>query len=463
MPTKRQTWQILLALLPGALLLLLVFLWLSLGFEKGTPAPQPSVLLGLIAVLGLLALTLGFWMWTQILRPLEKLVAGTQKLVASAPDPPQKLEIPQASELRILAECLNHMAVQLADQTQAARQHEREQESLLGSLQEGVIVIDSRSRVRQVNKAATHLIGFEEQQVVGRLISECLPSQILQQFVSTLLSGSESAQVEMILGSRQQRNVRIQGNELLDTYGRKVGVVLVLSDTTRLRALEKLESGFLANVAHELKTPLTAIKGFAETLLDGALQDQEESERFVRIIAQQSDRLDHLTGRLLELSRLEGNQSVREAEREWHSIPELLERSVSFCSQESSDNSIRMAVECPPDLVARINVSLMEHAVRNLLENAIKYSSPGGEVSIQAGAEHHEVFLSVQDRGLGIDPIHHAQIFERFYRVDPRRKSQGSGLGLAIVKRIVEAHGGRIELRSEPDRGSTFTIRLPGY
>ncbi len=318
-------------------------------------------------------------------------------------------------------------------------------------------MIDSGSRVRQVNKPATHLIGVEEEQVVGRLISECLPSQILQQFVSTLLSGSESAQVEMVLGSRQQRNVRIQGNELLDTYGHKIGAVLVLSDTTRLRALEKLESGFLANVAHELKTPLTAIKGFAETLLEGALQDPEESERFVRIIAQQSDRLDHLTGRLLELSRLEGTQSVREAEREWHSILELLDQSVASCSQGSRDKSIRVRVECPPDLVGRINVALMEHALRNLLENAIRYSSPGGDVSLQAGAEQHEVFLSVQDQGLGIDPIHHTQIFERFYRVDSKRKSQGSGLGLAIVKRIVEAHAGRIELRSELGRAAALS------
>ncbi len=460
---NRQAWQILLALLPGVLLLLLVVLWFSLGLEKGAPEGQPSLLLVLTAALGLLTLALGLWLWVQILRPLKKLTAGARKWAASAPDQFQKLEIPPATELGILAECLNQMAVQLQDQTQAARQHATEQETFLDSLQEGVMVIDSGSRVRQVNKAATHLIDAQAEKVVGRLVSECLPSQILQQFISTLLSGSESAQVEMVLGSAQQRNVRIQGNELLDTYGRKVGVVLVLSDTTRLRALEKVESGFLANVAHELKTPLTAIKGFAETLLDGALQDPEESERFVRIIAQQSDRLDHLTGRLLELSRLEGTENVREAEREWHSIPELLERSVAFCSQESADKDIRVVVDCPPDLVARINVSLMEHALRNLLENAIKYSSSGGDVSLQAGTEHQEVFLSIQDQGLGIDPIHHAQIFERFYRVDPKRKSQGSGLGLAIVKRIVETHGGRIELKSEIERGSTFTIRLPRY
>ncbi len=440
-----------------------MFLWLLLGFDNGAPAPQPSVLLGLTAAIGLLTLALGLWMWIQILHPLEQLVTGTRKLAASAPDPIRKLKIPQATQLRILAERLNQMAVQLADQTQAARQHEKEQELLLDSLQEGVMVIDSLSRVRRINKAATHLIDVEEEKVLGRSVSECLPSQSLQQFVSTLLSGSESAQLEMVLGNHPQRNVRIQGNELLDTFGHKVGVVLVLSDTTRLRALEKLESGFLANVAHELKTPLTSIKGFAETLLEGALQDPEESERFVRIIAQQSDRLDHLTGRLLELSRLEDTESVREAEREWHSIRELMERSVTFCSQESGDRSIPVSVDCPEDLVGRINVSLMEHALRNLLENAIKYSSPGGEVSLQAGAEHHEVFLSVQDQGLGIEPIHHAQIFERFYRVDPKRQSQGSGLGLAIVKRIVEAHGGRIELKSEPNCGSTFTIRLPGY
>ena len=452
-----------LTLLPGASLLLIVFLWLSLGLEEGAPGPQASLLVGLSAALGLLTLALGLWMWIQILQPLEKLVVGTRKLATSGRDPFEKLEIPQATDLRILAECLNQMAVQRADQAQAACQHEREQAQLLDSLQEGVMVIDSGSRVRQLNRAATHLLEAEAETVVGRLVSECLPSQILQQFISTLLSGSESGQVEMVLGSRQQRNVRIQGNELLDTYGHKIGVLLVLNETTRLRALEKLESGFLANVAHELKTPLTAIKGFAETLLDGALQDPEESERFVRIIAQQSDRLDHLTGRLLELSRLEGNQSVREAEREWHSVLELLERSVAFCSQESCDKGIRVALECPPDLVASINVSLMEHALRNLLENAIKYSSPEGQVLIRAGAEHHEVFLSVHDQGLGIDPIHHTQIFERFYRVDPKKKSQGSGLGLAIVKRIVEAHSGRIELRSEAGQGSTFTIRLPGY
>ena len=412
--------------------------------------------------IGILSAVLGLWFWIRILGPLDRL-AEDVKEVTSGSKHTQELIVTDSPELAALTESIALLATRLEHQGQILNQQEKEQSVVLDSLQEGVLVVDSGSRIRQVNKAAVHLLGVKAEQLAGRSASECLSNQVMQQFLSTLLSGTESTEVETILGGSAQREVRVRGKELLDTHGHKVGVVLILSDTTHLRALEKLESGFLANVAHELKTPLTAIKGFAETLLDGALQDPKESERFVRIIAQQSDRLDHLTGRLLELSRLEATQGVEEAVREWHSIPDLLERVVVLCSHKSAEQSIRVETECRPDLMARINLSLMEHALRNLLENAIKYSSSEGKISLQGGEENDEVFLSVRDQGLGIKPVHHSQIFERFYRVDPGKESQGSGLGLAIVKRIVDAHAGRVELKSEPGRGSTFTIRLPRY
>jgi two-component system phosphate regulon sensor histidine kinase PhoR len=236
-----------------------------------------------------------------------------------------------------------------------------------------------------------------------------------------------------------------------------------LNDVTRLRRLENIRRDFVANVSHELKTPVTAIKGSVETLLDGALQKPEDARRFLEIVTRQADRLNAIIDDLLSLSRIE-----QEAER--HEIPlqrshlnEVLRGAVQACEVGAAAKSIRIGLSCPEPLLARINPPLLEQAIVNLIDNAVKYSRPESEVRVEARPENGEILILVRDHGCGIGKEHLPRLFERFYRVDKARsrKEGGTGLGLAIVKHIVQAHAGTVTVASVPGEGSTFTIHLP--
>jgi two-component system phosphate regulon sensor histidine kinase PhoR len=227
--------------------------------------------------------------------------------------------------------------------------------------------------------------------------------------------------------------------------------------------LEHIRRDFVANVSHELKTPITSIKGFVETLLDGAVRDPLDSERFLRIVAKQADRLHAIIEDLLSLSKIEEKEDSEAIALEAGPVRPVLESAVHACQTAAAEHQISVRLECDGQLRAKLNPLLLEQAVVNLLDNAIKYSEPGREVKISAEAAEGEVLVHVADRGCGIADEHVPRIFERFYRVDRARsrKLGGTGLGLAIVKHIVQAHRGRITVDSTLGVGSTFTIHLP--
>jgi two-component system phosphate regulon sensor histidine kinase PhoR len=227
--------------------------------------------------------------------------------------------------------------------------------------------------------------------------------------------------------------------------------------------LENIRRDFVANVSHELKTPIASIKGFVETLLDGALHDPQNVERFLRIVAKQADRLNQIIEDLLSLSKIEQSEQEGNLSLEDVAIKDILEAALNDCQAAATERAVQVNVSCDAEVSANINARLLEQAVVNLLDNAIKYSEPGGEVLITARALPIEVLISVTDHGCGIDRDHLPRLFERFYRADKARsrKLGGTGLGLAIVKHIVAAHGGRVSVQSMPGKGSTFTIHLP--
>ncbi len=237
----------------------------------------------------------------------------------------------------------------------------------------------------------------------------------------------------------------------------------MLHDVTRLRHLEEVRSDFVANVSHELRTPITSIKGFVETLLDGALEDRDNALRFLHIMLRQVNRLDAIISDLLALSRIEKGTDEQRIELTPEPVAAVLRAAVEMCEKKAADKCIPVELVCPDDLVGQINAALVEQAVINLLDNAIKYSESGATVQISAGREETDLVVRVQDHGCGIEARHLPRLFERFYRVDKARSRNlgGTGLGLAIVRHIALAHRGSVSVQSTVGAGSTFSLRLP--
>jgi two-component system phosphate regulon sensor histidine kinase PhoR len=255
----------------------------------------------------------------------------------------------------------------------------------------------------------------------------------------------------------------MHGTILRNDKGESLGAVVVLNDITRLRHLENIRRDFVANVSHELKTPITSIKGFVETLREGALKDPGDSERFLGIIAKQADRLNSIIEDLLTLSKIEESEKT-ELQLEEHNLKAVLQSAISLCDIKAKSKKATVTLDCNDELTAKINPELLEQAIINLLDNAIKYSDEGGDIKISAIRLNSEINISVRDWGIGIERRHLPRLFERFYTVDKAhsRELGGTGLGLAIVKHIVLAHHGNVSIESAPGKGSTFTILLPG-
>ncbi len=243
---------------------------------------------------------------------------------------------------------------------------------------------------------------------------------------------------------------------------RPVGAVVVLNDVTRLKRLEAVRRDFVANVSHELKTPVTSIKGFAETLIDGAAEDPATRERFLRIIASQAERLIAIVSDLLVLSTLEAGQGGGTPLEETD-VCDIVHSAVEVCSVEANAKNIALEVRCAGAVLAPANAPLLEQAVVNLIDNAVKYSPAGSAVVVELQEASDQIAILVRDQGPGIARRHIPRLFERFYRVDSARSRDlgGTGLGLAIVKHVAQVHGGRVSVTSEVGRGSTFGLHLP--
>ena len=239
-----------------------------------------------------------------------------------------------------------------------------------------------------------------------------------------------------------------------------MGTLLVLNDVTRLRRLERVRKDFVANVSHEIKTPLTAIKGFVETLQNGALKDSQEAEKFLHIIARHVDRLDAIVMDLLDLSRIEDQETMQLTSLD---LGQIAEAALLLCQPKATSKKIKLKVNIDQPVFSPVDDRMIEQALINLIENAVKYSPQNGEVRIVVNAGDNENTICVEDDGIGIPQKDQPRIFERFFRVDRARSRQmgGTGLGLAIVKHIVTLHGGRVTVESELGRGSRFTIHLP--
>jgi len=335
----------------------------------------------------------------------------------------------------------------------------RSEESIIASMAEGVLGFNLEQQIIRLNPAAAELLNLETTEVIGRTLHEVLRSVELQKFVSTVLAGENPEESEIILRGVRERALRVSGRELLSEEGAKIGAIVVLSDITRLRKLERARSDFIANVSHELKTPVTSIQGFAETLLDGALENPEDARKFLGIISRQAARLGEIFDEMLVLSRLEQEEQI---ELETTELRPIIHAAVVSCGHRTAAKQTQIDIDCSPQLSARCHAPLLEQAIANLVDNAVKYSPASSRVQVAATSSATGITIAVKDNGPGIEPQHLSRIFERFYRVDKGRSRAegGTGLGLAIVKHIAQAHGGQALVESTPGQGSTFIIRF---
>ncbi len=413
-----------------------------------------------LVVLALIAI-LCWWMARRISRPLEVMSAGAAQFAEG--DLSHRMRVVGSREINTLAEAMNTMAHQLDDRIETMVRQREEQDAMLDSMAEAVLALDTQGKIIDLNPACSRMFQLEPATIRGRQVHEVLRKADLLAFVDEVLSNPLPMSRDIVVRGDQDRYLTARGTALQDARRNRIGVLIVLNDVTRLRRLENVRRDFVANASHELRTPITSIKGFVETLLDGALQDTENARRFLQIILNQANRLDALVNDILSLARIENDAERQTVDLAPGKVNDVLRAALRTFEPLAERKQMRLVLPDGPELLATINARLLEQAVGNLIDNAIKYSPAGSAVHIGAQRQDGGVVIHVSDEGPGIEPKHLPRLFERFYRVDKARSDHlgGTGLGLAIVKHIATAHGGSVSVDSKLGQGSTFRIHLP--
>ncbi|MEN6425118.1 MAG: ATP-binding protein [Phycisphaerales bacterium] len=400
-----------------------------------------------------------------ISRSISEPIVSMRRIAQSFAHGQLNMRVPAAgaAELDDLGKALNEMATQLGERILTITRHRNELETVLSSMIEGVFAVDSRGTIVSINKAAAELLSIDPAWAQGRSVEEVVRNVDLQQFARDTLVSDKPTEADVSFPGAGERFFHVQGARLVDSRGERAGAVIVLSDMTRVHRLENLRRDFVANVSHELKTPVTSIQGFAEALQEGGVADAEQMRRYASIIFKHSQRLNAIIDDLLSLSRLEDGSERRAISFESHRLKEVLQGAIELSAIKAEAKQMKVSLVCPEDAEAPVNAPLLEQAVVNLIDNAVKYSEPGTPVEIRVDSGPAETAIHVKDAGCGIPAEHLSRVFERFYVVDKSRsrKLGGTGLGLAIVKHIAQVHGGHVTVESTPGKGSTFTMHLP--
>ncbi|MCI0460100.1 MAG: cell wall metabolism sensor histidine kinase WalK [Gemmataceae bacterium] len=439
-----------------------------------------------VTALGMLGLAL--LLARRITRPLRELTRRAEHIAAG--DYESKVYEGGAAEIAALARTFNRMTDRLAAQFAQLDEDRQQLRAILSGMVEGVIALDAEQRILFVNDRAAHLLELQATPVIGRKLWEMFRQRALQQLVRRALSRGEACREELTLTNPSVTNLTVHAAPFQGGPAR--GAVLVLHDTTELRRLERLRHEFVANVSHELKTPLSVIQACVETLLDGAVEDRAHRGPFLEQIADQSSRLHSLILDLLSLARIESgteafvfqpvslaevvraclkrhraraesqNQSLQAMPPRWQA-----DRATEAGEDQTADEppvpDSLTAVSPNHDVLAWADEEAVGQIVENLVDNALKYTPPGGRIGVRWRAEGKHVILEVEDTGIGIPERDLPRIFERFYRVDKARSRAlgGTGLGLSIVKHLAQAMHGSVRATSQVGQGSTFHVRLP--
>ena len=392
----------------------------------------------------------------RVIRPLEDLMNRVRQMTATigegAADP---------DEFHQLAGTIDGLTTQIAGKVSELSREKSQLEAILTALLEGVIAVDHRSRILFLNPAAERLFGVQGKDIEGRRFVEALRHSMLTDVLSESLNQRKLITREISVHTPLERLLRVHARPV--DYGDGAsGVLAALYDVSEIRRLERVRQEFVANVSHELKTPLTSIKGFVETLLDGALDDPLHNRDFLETIQEQTHRLMRLIDDILDLSAIE----ARRVTYRFETVPvrDVIERLFNALEPQAKTQNIRLIMTLPADLPpARADREKLAQILLNLIDNAIKFNTPNGQVSVQANRLEDRTEISVSDTGPGIPADDLPRVFERFYRGDKSHSQTvpGTGLGLSIVKHLVEAHGGTVVVESQLGQGATFRFTLP--
>ncbi|MFN2436269.1 MAG: ATP-binding protein [Desulfotignum sp.] len=429
------------------------------AIEKNIQSTRNKVLLFLIFTV-IAAAGVCWYVTRKIIQPLEEIKKGAQAFARG--DLSNRLPVPDTEELSAVARSMNQMAQNLAHQIQEALDRQRELEAVHASMQEGVIAIDNQEKIITINDAAARIFSFPAPELKNKSVLEVARNYELQTFIHTALSTHEPVEDDIRIHQDKEQILNVHSSALWDSRDQRIGTLIIFHDITRIRRLEKMHKDFAANVSHELKTPLTTLKGFIETLQTMPDTTSEDRPGFLRILEKNVNRMIDLVDDLLALShleRLEGT-GVRFDETR---LSDLIQSAVTTCGPLAEAKQIQVQMACPEDLTVRVDPVLIEQAIVNLVENAVKYSPENARVAIVVRNPGTDIEIDVIDSGTGIAAEHLPKIFNRFYRVDKGRSRQegGTGLGLAIVKHIIHYHNGQITVSSVKNKGTTFHIRLP--
>ncbi|MCK9304031.1 MAG: ATP-binding protein [Bacteroidales bacterium] len=433
-------------------------------YQKISASNQQTFVM--VVVVLLTTLGLSYLAALRIVGPVSDLQSGLTRIENG--EYSFRLKLPPVPHLSDLVRSINQTADSLERHIRELEEERNLRALILKNMELGVIAVDSDQRIMNANQSALDLLNAHARNIDGGYIGEVIRYPKLLKFLDLSRESQTKMEAEMCVEleaeSGDERVLTMQANALKDPQGNRIGTLIILTDITRIRKLETVRQDFVDNVSHELRTPITSIKGFSETLLDGAMEDPETCRHFIGIIARQSEQLEQIVHDLLELSRLD--QSVnKELECCETPVREMLENAVELCQNRVMDLKAFVKIDCQKELFVNAHAGLIEQALVNLIDNALKYGCGENSkaVEVTARREGVTVKIEVRDFGAGIERSHLSRIFERFYRVDGGRSRElgGSGLGLAIVKHIVMIHHGIVEVASEHGCGSTFTMILP--
>jgi two-component system, OmpR family, phosphate regulon sensor histidine kinase PhoR len=402
--------------------------------------------------------------------PLEEMTSGAERFAVGQFTPHLLPPDHVATEIATLSQALNSMADQLQDRISTILHQRNEVQTVLDSMLAAVLTIDSNDVLVSLNSSASELLHLKRDVSVGKSVQELVRNIDLLQLIERAHVGGKAVESEIEITKNGGDSLFLLTNcvHLYDENKESFGLLLVLHDVSRLRLLEKMRKDFVANVSHELKTPITSIKGYVETVLDDELKDKENSLHFLEIVLKKSNQLNAIIDDLLLLSRIEQQEESSKIVLHLENLYPALSEAIYSCTPQAKLKQIKLLLKCPENLFVNIHETLLEQALVNLIMNAVKYSDDGSEVVVTAQRgtinDKTQIVISVQDFGIGIEKEHLPRLFERFYRSDKARsrKLGGTGLGLAIVKHIVHAHKGDVTVESEAGTGTTVSMYLPG-
>jgi two-component system phosphate regulon sensor histidine kinase PhoR len=374
----------------------------------------------------------------------------------------QKHYVERPRELRLLSLAHNKLFEQLEDRISLVNSQRDELAAILSGMVESVLVLDNQLLIKTMNPAARSLFPFDRDPVGTSLIEVCRHSG-LDQFARQLLASGQVDRAEIVLRD-QETTLQLQGAPLLNEGGRRWGVVLVMIDITPLKRLEVMRRDFVANVSHELKTPITNILGYVETLADGAIDDPTRARPFLETIQRHAGRLNLIVDDLLILTRLE-NSPPQEGERRPVDLVDLVPGALRLLEEKAEARRVQVQLEVPATRApTQAYPLLLEQALVNLVDNAVKFSPEGGRVTVGVSVVEGGYEIRVDDQGPGIPEAEQGRIFERFYRTEKGRSTPGTGLGLSIVKHVLNLHKGGVRVESPvpgSPTGTRFVLRLP--